>query len=235
MFSKDWKANQAMIPAATIVPYSSRGLAGDAAGAPQHDAEQQDDQARADEAQLLTRDGEDEVGLLLGHELAGGLGAVEEALAAEAAGADGDAGLVGVVADARRVERRVGEGGEAVDLVLVEDAELPDRHARPPRPAVIRPTIQRLEAPEASSTPSTMHADHHHRAEVRHQHDRRAIGPAARPSAWSDGAVVGVLAVARVDAGGQQHRHAQDDRDLGELGGLEREAARRAGSRRAGR
>ena len=79
MFSKDWKANQAMIPAATTVPYSSVRLAGDAAGAPQDDAEQHDDQARADEAELLARDGEDEVGLLLGDELAGGLGAVEEA------------------------------------------------------------------------------------------------------------------------------------------------------------
>ena len=52
-----------------------------------------------------------------------------------------------------------------------------------------------------------------------------SIGTAARPSAWSDRAVVGVGLVARVDPGREQHRHAQDDRDLHELGGLEREAA----------
>src|SRR5690606_9878992 len=102
------------------------GVAGDAAGAPEDDAEQAYDQRAADEAEFLPGDGEDEVGLLLGHELAGGLGAVEEAGAGQSAGADGDAGLVGVVADACGVELGVGEGGEPVDLVLVEDAELPD-------------------------------------------------------------------------------------------------------------
>ena len=54
-------------------------LAGDPAGAPQDDAEQDDDQPGPEEAELLARDGEDEVGLLLGDELAGGLGALEEA------------------------------------------------------------------------------------------------------------------------------------------------------------
>ena len=46
-------------------------------------------------AELLTRHREDEVGLLLGHEPRAGLRAVEEALAPQAAVADGDAGLLG--------------------------------------------------------------------------------------------------------------------------------------------
>jgi hypothetical protein len=45
------------------------------------DAEQGDQQAGADQAELLARDGEDEVGVLLGHEAGAGLRAVEEPLA----------------------------------------------------------------------------------------------------------------------------------------------------------
>ena len=91
MFSKAWKANQQSDagghqPAEQVV-----GPHGDAAGPPQDDAEQQRRcSAGADEAELLPRDREDEVGLLLGHELALGLRAVEQALAVEAAGADRD-------------------------------------------------------------------------------------------------------------------------------------------------
>ena len=156
MFSKAWKANQAMIPAATIVPYSSVVSRAIRQARHRTTPSSSEDQPGAEEAEFLARDGEDEVGLLLGHELAGGLGALEEPGAGESAGADRDARLVGVVADARRVECRVGEGGEAVDLVLVEHAELPDQRRRRRRPAPSRPKIQRLDAPEASSTPSTM-------------------------------------------------------------------------------
>ena len=90
------------------------GLAGDAAGAPQDDAQQQDDQPGAQEAEFLAGDGEDEVGLLLGDELPGGLGAVEEARAGQPAAADGDARLVGVVADAGRVEAGLAKAAKRV-------------------------------------------------------------------------------------------------------------------------
>ena len=59
-----------------------------------HHAEQRDQHAGADQAELLPGDGEDEVGVLLGHEAGPGLRAVEEALAEEAAVADRDAGLL---------------------------------------------------------------------------------------------------------------------------------------------
>ena len=51
-----------------------------------------------------------------------GLRAVEEPLAEEAAVADRDPGLLDVVAGAARVEVGVGEGEEAVELVLLEEA-----------------------------------------------------------------------------------------------------------------
>lgn len=194
MFSKAWKANQAMIPAATIVPYSS--LVSRAIRQARHRTTPSSTRIRpaAEEAEFLARDGEDEVGLLLGDELAGGLGAVEEARSGESAGADRDACLVGVVADARRVERGVGEGGEAGDLVLVEQAELPDRdragHAR----------AEQSGDPAVGGAGGEEHAEHdddhdHHGAEVRHSHDdghrdgRQAEG-------LGDGPVVGVELVA---------------------------------------
>ena len=67
---------------------------GDPAAPPQHDAEQQHEPAGADQAELLPRDGEDEVGLLLGDEGAVGLRPLEQALAEEPTRADGDAGLL---------------------------------------------------------------------------------------------------------------------------------------------
>ena len=90
---------------------------GDRQRAPDDDAEQRDQDAGADQAELLARDGEDEVGVLLGHEAGAGLRAVEEALAEEPAVADRDPGLLDVVAGAARVEVGVGERQEAVDLV----------------------------------------------------------------------------------------------------------------------
>ena len=113
MFSKAWKANQATTPVATSRPNRSDGAERRSAGPPEHHPEQQEISRGADEAELLPRDREDEVGLLLGDEAALGLRAVEQALAGQPAGADRDARLLGVVADAARVERRVGEGGEA--------------------------------------------------------------------------------------------------------------------------
>ena len=48
---------------------------------------------RADEAQLLADDGEDEVGLLLGHQVVLGLVALAVALAGDSTQPDGDLGL----------------------------------------------------------------------------------------------------------------------------------------------
>ena len=57
-------------------------------------AEQRDQHAGTDQAELLAGDGEDEVGVLLGHEAGPGLRAVEEPLAEQAAVADRDPGLL---------------------------------------------------------------------------------------------------------------------------------------------
>ena len=62
------------------------------------------DQPGADQSELLARDREHEVGVLLGHEPGLGLGAVEEPLPEQAAVADRDPGLLGVVAGAAGVE-----------------------------------------------------------------------------------------------------------------------------------
>ena len=107
MFWNDWKANQQPTPAAARRP--KRSWAWPAMTNARHSSsvEQPDDHRGPDETELLAGDGEDEVGLLLGHEAGAGLGAVEQALAEHAAVADGDARLLGVVAGAERVERGV--------------------------------------------------------------------------------------------------------------------------------
>ena len=156
MLTKLWKANQQTTPAATSRPNGSGERDAIRRPAPQHRPEQGQQQRGAEQPELLPRDGEDEVGLLLGDEAPGGLGALEQALAEQPAGADGDARLVGVVADAARVELGVGEGGEPVDLVVVEHADLHRRRRRRATPATSSPPIQRGGAPDTASTPSTM-------------------------------------------------------------------------------
>ena len=131
MFWKAWKPNQQAMPAAATRPNTSSVCARDRQRPPDHHAEQRDQHAGADQAELLARDGEDEVGVLLGHEARAGLGAVEEPLAEEPAVADRDPRLLDVVAGAARVEVGVGEGEEPVDLVLLEHAA---RRRRAPRP-----------------------------------------------------------------------------------------------------
>ena len=79
------------------------GELGGADRAEHDDAEQGDDDGGADEAEFLARDGEDEVGLDRGDEVAAGERAVEQALAVQAAGADRDLGLEAVVAGAGQV------------------------------------------------------------------------------------------------------------------------------------
>ena len=122
MFWKAWNPNQQATPAAASRPKRSSACAAMRQGPPDHDAEQQDQDAGPDEPELLPRDGEDEVGLLLGDERRPCLRAVEQPLAEDPAVADRDARLLGVVAGAARVECRVREGHEPVELVVLEHA-----------------------------------------------------------------------------------------------------------------
>ncbi len=80
MFWKAWKPNQQAMPGGGHPAEDVVAVRGDRQRAPDHDAEQADQQAGADQAELLAGDGEDEVGVLLGHEPGAGLRAVEEAL-----------------------------------------------------------------------------------------------------------------------------------------------------------
>ena len=130
MFWNDWKPSQQATPAAASRPKRSGASDGDDQRPPQHDAEQQDEQAGAEQPELLARDGEDEVGVLLRDEAGLGLRPAEDALPEDSAVADRDARLLGVVAGTAWVELRVGEGHEAVDLVLLQHPELDDRRGR---------------------------------------------------------------------------------------------------------
>ena len=156
MFWNAWKPNQQAMPAAATRPKRSSARSGDRQRPPDHHAEQRDQQRRADQAELLAGDGEDEVGVLLGHEAGLGLRAVEEALAEEAAVADRDPGLLGVVAGAARVEVGVREGQEPVDLVRLEQVPAATATARPPPPAASRRPASGAAAPDAASTPKTV-------------------------------------------------------------------------------
>ena len=138
MFWNAWKPNQQAIPAPASRPNMSSARAAIRIARQSSDEEQHDDGGRADQAELLAGDREDEVGVLLGHEARLGLRAVEEALPEQSAVADRDPRLRGVVAGAARVVGRIEERGEPVQLVALEHPELDgaDRGAaRPPRPA----------------------------------------------------------------------------------------------------
>src|SRR5215218_3862827 len=102
------------------------GHGGDAQSPPQEQPEQQQQDHGAGEAELLADHGEDEVGLLLGNVLEVGLGAVQVALAGDAARADGDQGLPRVVGEASStvVGAGVDERGQPLLLVLAEHVEL---------------------------------------------------------------------------------------------------------------
>ena len=81
MFSKIWNANIASTPTHTSVPKKSRRQQGGSPGPPhQRSRTGASSGAAADEAELLTHHGEDEVGVLLGHVPQLGLGALEQAL-----------------------------------------------------------------------------------------------------------------------------------------------------------
>ena len=62
--------------------------------------------------------------MLLGKEIELGLGALHEALAHEATGADGDLRLQNVIAGAERIAPGVDEGEHALPLIVVQP--LPD-------------------------------------------------------------------------------------------------------------
>ena len=160
--------------------------------------------AGADEAELLAGDREDEVGLLLGDELAVGLGALEEPLAGQTAGADRDPGLVDVVAAPRGSSVRVGERREPVDLVRRRARRACTRHdraddaeqraarrasgpARRPRASTPR-TMKTMTIVVPRSGCSMISADRHggQRAAPARTSTSRAAGPrrrAARPAA----------------------------------------------------
>src|ERR1700730_7894113 len=92
----------------------------DAQRADQQHGDQADDRDRADEAQFLSGHREYEVGVLLGHEVAGDQRAMEQSLAEHPTRADRDLRLRGAVPGSRRGGRRVDERGEALDLVGLE-------------------------------------------------------------------------------------------------------------------
>ena len=225
MFWKAWKPHQQAMPAAATRPNRSPACGGDGQGAPDQHGHEQDQHARPHQAELLARDGEDEVGVLLGHEAGAGLRAVEEALAEEPAVADGDARLLGVVAGAPRVEPGVGEGEEAVDLVGLEhphrhrgDGATDDAAERQARPATGGPRRR----PRARRRPSRRA-----RASCR---GRAAAGSARRARRRSRASPTTSRLPTRASppsfgALGHDERHADDHGELGELRGLDGHAA----------
>src|SRR3954452_17346507 len=102
------------------------GLNGDPQATPQDQPEQQNEGPGTDEAELLPRDGEHEVGVLLGDEPALGLRPLEKPLALHASGSDRDPGLAELIADALGVHRRVDDHREPVLLVLVQRTRVHD-------------------------------------------------------------------------------------------------------------
>lgn len=90
----------------TVAVYAPKGEGlslGERKQSEYEDEEQQQHACRTDETLLLAHGAEDEVGVLLGHELQLGLRAVEEAFAFESARADGYLALMNVVAGTGKV------------------------------------------------------------------------------------------------------------------------------------
>ncbi len=99
--------------------------------APEHDRVEQQYDDRAEQTPLLAEGGEDEVGLGFGQEAQVGLGALQPALPARAARADGDQRLVEVVADSARVDLGIEQHEHAVLLVVREHVGVPDGGDQP--------------------------------------------------------------------------------------------------------
>ena len=87
-FSKTWIANIASTPIATSVPKKSDDKQRDAPEPPREQRVEREQRRAADEAEVLPHRGEDEVGVLLGHEAVLRLQALAEAGAGEAARRD---------------------------------------------------------------------------------------------------------------------------------------------------
>jgi hypothetical protein len=116
--TKSWNRSIAPTPQAKIVPNGSlerQPLVRIRHRRATKEAEQHD---RADVAELLGEDREDEVGVLDRQQAEGVLGAVGQALAEEATRADGDLGLVELVAGALDVRERIEERGQPCLLVV---------------------------------------------------------------------------------------------------------------------
>ena len=96
--------------------------------------------------------------MLLRHELTVRLAAVEQTLAGQPTRPDGDPRLVDVVADALRVQRRIGERREPRELVVLEHAELDHGDANGDRRHA-EPTNQPNATPETARTPTTIAAN----------------------------------------------------------------------------
>ena len=82
MFSNTWIANIASTPTATSVPKKSDDSSAMRHEPPHQQPVERDQRGAADEAELLSHGGEDEVGVLLGHEAVLRLRALEQARAA---------------------------------------------------------------------------------------------------------------------------------------------------------
>ena len=185
MFWKAWKPNQQAMPAAATRPNMSSARARDRQRPP--DARTPSSaisSAGADQAELLAGDGEDEVGVLLGHEARRGSASRGRAPGRTGRRCRSRSGPAGVVAGAARVEVGVGERHEPVDLVGLE-------HARPaPRPRPRRPRRRR-----AADQPAP----------------RRARRPRARRRRWrTSTSIVPRSGCSRISAAGsagdRQHR-----------------------------
>ena len=85
MLMNDWTPNQIAMPDATSMPNWSSALAAIRSARNSSSASSPMMTSSADEADLLAGDREDEVGVLLGHEVAGDELTVEQALAGPAA------------------------------------------------------------------------------------------------------------------------------------------------------
>ena len=147
---------------------------------------------------------------------------VEQPLAVDAAGADRDLRLPHVVAGALGVGGRVVERAEPVHLVVLEHTGL-HRDERDQAAPTTRPTTQRSGAPDTATTPSTIARDDQRGAEVRLQHDQAERYGGERQGEHHVDVARRVLGVALLR---QQHRQADDQRDLRELRRLDREAGR---------
>lgn len=158
MLTKVWNASYAVTAAATAAPKVSGARR--AIRRAQVDHGKQGEQSGAGlEASFLPDHREDEVGLLLGDEPAAGLRAVQVSGAGQPAGPDRDLGLAQLVADTEARRLRVGEGGEPLLLVGLEQVQLEDQH-RADRDEAQHTQTQRVDAPPtasaASATTATM-------------------------------------------------------------------------------